>query len=140
MEFRRGVSLVVYRKEKDKTLYLVLKRRLRWIGYELIKCGKFKGESDIQIIKRELREETSLKPKKIINLNYTTKFIYPKKHQSVWNKKGFVGKCYAIEAKGKIKLNKEHSSYKWLTFKKAIKIITFKEAKKILRIANKKLR
>jgi len=138
MEMRKGVSLVVYRKEKDKIFYLILKRKRRWIGYELIKGGKFKSESEIQTIKRELREEIRVKPIKIINLNYPTKFNYPKKN--VFHKKGFSANCYAVEIKGKIKLNNEHSSYKWLTYNKAKNILTYQNLKIILGKANEKIK
>jgi 8-oxo-dGTP pyrophosphatase MutT (NUDIX family) len=140
MEYRKGVSLVVYKREKEKIFYLILKRKLRWIGYELIKGGKKSKETDLQVIKRELREETKLTPIKIINLNKKLKFIYPKKYQKFFKKKGFLAKSYAVEAKGKIKLSKEHSSYKWLNYKKAEDILTFKETKKILENANKILK
>ena len=140
MEFRKGVSLIVYRKEKDKIFYLVLKRKLRWKGYELCKGGKLRSETDLQAIKRELREETGLKPVKITKLNIKEKFVYPKKHQNIFHKKGFIANCYAIEAKGKIRLSKEHSSYNWLTYQKAKNILTYNNLKAILGKANEKIK
>jgi 8-oxo-dGTP pyrophosphatase MutT (NUDIX family) len=141
MEFRKGVSLVVYRKEKDKILYLVLKRRLRWIGYEIVKGGKLKNENDLQSIKRELKEETGLKPIKITKLNGKLKFNYPKKDQIVFHKKGFIANCYLVEVDSKkVKLRKEHSSYKWLSYNKSKEILTYTNLKKILENANKKIK
>ncbi len=135
--YRKGVRLIVYKKEKNNILYLVLKRKLRWIGYETPKGGKLNSESDIKAITRELKEETSLKPKKIIPLNIKEKFNYPKKHQEVFNKKGMISNCYLIEGIGKIKLSKEHSSYKWLDYKKALSLLTYSNQKKILKKSNK---
>jgi 8-oxo-dGTP pyrophosphatase MutT (NUDIX family) len=89
-DYRKGIRLVVYKKEKNKILYLILKRKLRWIGYETPKGGKLNSEPDISAIKRELKEETSLKPKKIIPLNIKEKFTYPKQHQKLFNKKGMI--------------------------------------------------
>jgi 8-oxo-dGTP pyrophosphatase MutT (NUDIX family) len=138
MEFRKGVSLVVYRKEKDKILYLVLKRKLRWTGYEFAKGGKLKGESYVNTIKRELKEETGLKPIKIIKLKEKLKFNYPKKDQAVFHKKGFIANCYLVEVGSKkVKLRKEHSSYKWLSYKDTKNTLTFKDTKRILIKSNK---
>jgi len=139
-DYREGIRLVVYKKKKNKILYLILKRKLRWNGYETLKGGKLKNETDAQAIRRELKEETSLKPKEIVNLNLKSKFLYPKKYQKMFHKRGFIGNCYIVRAEGKIKLSKEHSSYRWLDYDKAKKLITFKENKLILKIANEILK
>jgi dATP pyrophosphohydrolase len=137
MEHRKGICIVAYKKEKNKILYLILKRKLRWIGYELCKGGKKPNETDLQAIKRELKEETKLKAIRIMKLNKRLEFAYPKKYIPIWNKKGFDANCYAIEVKGKIKLSKEHSSYKWLSYSEAKDVLTYNNTKRILENANK---
>ncbi|MEM3405394.1 MAG: NUDIX domain-containing protein [Candidatus Pacearchaeota archaeon] len=141
MKYRKGIRLVVYKKEKNRILYLVLKRKLRWKGYELIKGGKKEKENDLQAIKRELKEETNLTPLKIKKLNLIDKFIYPDKYKKIFKKNGFIARCYLVEVGSKkIKLSKEHSSYKWLPYIKAKNILSYDNAKKILKIANKILK
>jgi 8-oxo-dGTP pyrophosphatase MutT (NUDIX family) len=139
--YRKGVTLIVYLKERGKLYYLVVKRKLRWIGYGLVKGGKKKGEDYLDCAKRELREETGLKNAKIIDLKIIHKFEYPKRHQKVFRKQGFNSKCYAVLANGKkIKLNYEHSAYKWLKYSEALKILTFKDSKELLKRVDKKIK
>src|SRR3989344_1192122 len=45
MKLRKGVFIIVYRKEKDKLSYLILKRKLHWKGWEFPKGGIEKGET-----------------------------------------------------------------------------------------------
>jgi len=140
-KYRKGVTSIIYIKEKGKFYYLVVKRKLRWKGYGVVKGGILKSENYIYAVKRELREETGLKPIRIIDLKLKNKFDYPKKHQKVFKKKGFDSKCYAVQvAKKKIRLNHENSSYKFLSFEKAKKILTFKDEKELLEKADKKIR
>ena len=137
-KYRKGVTLIVYAKEKGKLYYLIVKRKLRWVGYGFVKGGKLKDEKYINSVKRELREETGLKPVKITNLKLIYKFDYPEKAQKVFRKKGFDAKCYAVSvAKKKIKLNYENSGYKFLSYKKARNILTFKDSKELLKKADK---
>ena len=79
MKYRKAVFIVTYKKEGDKTLYLMLKRKLHWKGWEFPKGGAKKGETIRQTIIREVKEEVGLKPIKITNYKIKGKFRYNKK-------------------------------------------------------------
>jgi 8-oxo-dGTP pyrophosphatase MutT (NUDIX family) len=139
--YRTGVRLVIYKKFRSELLYLVLKRKLRWVGYELCKGGKLKNETDLQAVKRELREETALKPLKVINLNLKDKFVYPKKYQNIFKRKGMISKVYVVEVSEfeEVRLGKEHSLFKWMSYTGAKKVLTYSNQKKLVYAVNKKL-
>jgi len=137
-KYRRGIRAVIYKKDKKGFLFLVLHRIKRWRGYELLKGGKFSDETYLQALKREIKEESNCRAESIKKLPIKDKFDYPKKHQSIFKRKGQVSVCYACEIiclKG-LKLGEEHDEYKWLDFKNAVKILTYSNSRKVLRYAN----
>ena len=140
-KFRKGVFIVTYRKEKDKILYLLLKRKLHWNGWEFPKGGVETFEFRKSAAKRELKEETGQFHIKIKSYRIKGKYLYNKKYPG---RKGFSGqtyKLYSAEIKNKnIKIDKkEHSDYEWLDFNQAWKILTWPNQKMCLNIVNKTL-
>ena len=57
-KYRKAVFCIIYRKEKDKLLYLILKRKLHWKGWEFPKGGCEAKENLQKCIKREIKEDT----------------------------------------------------------------------------------
>lgn len=138
MTLRNSVFVVVYAKQKNEIEYLVLKRKLHWKGWEFPKGGIDFGETKIEAVKREIKEETGLKILKIKKFNVRGKFKYNKKFS---DRPGLIGQKYslysALVKKKKIKLDKrEHSTYKWLKFSDAVKKLTWQNQKKCLKIVN----
>ncbi len=137
-KFRKAVFVVVYSKSKDKIEYLILKRKLHWKGWEFPKGGLKCFETKKMAVKRETKEETGFKLLSIKKFNFSKKYKYDKEYP---DRKGIIGQefqLYSAEIKNKkIKLDKEeHSNYKWLEFKEAIKKLTWKNQRKCLRIVN----
>lgn len=138
-KYRKGVFIVTYCFEKKKLLYLVLERKLHWKGWEFPKGGKdCIFESNKKTVKRELFEETGLKPLKIKNHHKKGKYLYS---EELKDRKGFLGQTFSLFSvqvkKQKIKLDKkEHSSYQWIEFDKALKKLTYSNQKQCLRIVN----
>ncbi|MFW6233463.1 MAG: NUDIX domain-containing protein, partial [Nanoarchaeota archaeon] len=60
--YRKGIFIVVYTIYNNEIFYLLLKRKLHWKGWEFPKAGVKEKESLIECAKRELKEETGLKP------------------------------------------------------------------------------
>ena len=140
-KFRKAVFIATYSKINSRIYYLVLKRKLHWIGWEFPKGGMNFLETKKHAVKRELKEETGLKILKIKKFNIKGKYKYDKIYP---DRKGIVGQNYTLFAvetkKGKAKLDKlEHSAYKWLSFKNAIKKLTWKNQKKCLKVVDKYL-
>ena len=79
MKYRKSVFVVVYSKTKKGVEYLILKRKLHWIGWEFPKGGIKKFESKKRAVRREIKEETGLNPSKISRFNFSGKFNYDKK-------------------------------------------------------------
>ncbi|MBU3907192.1 MAG: NUDIX domain-containing protein [Nanoarchaeota archaeon] len=141
-KFRKAVFIVTYAKTSKGVEYLLLKRKLHWIGLEFPKGGIRFLESKKHAVKRELKEETGLKIKEIKKFNISGKYKY---NRELPDRKGFVGQKYSLYAaevkKEKPKLDKlEHSGCKWLTFKEAGEKLKWRNQKKCLKIVDKWLR
>lgn len=140
--FRSAVFAVVYKKENSKILYLLLKRKLHWKGWEFPKGGIEKGESEITAVKREVKEETSLKVLKINKYAFKGKYSYSS--QAKKDRPGYAGQSYLLysaEVKSeKVKFDKrEHSGFKWLEYQEALKSLSWPNQKRCLKIVNKKI-
>jgi 8-oxo-dGTP pyrophosphatase MutT (NUDIX family) len=141
MKYRKGVFIVVYRTARRKRLYLVLHRKLHWIGWEFPKGG-MKHESILHGVKRELKEETGCSALRIIRYSGHGKYKYDKK---LADRRNLLGQTYDLFSAEidcrKIRLDKkEHSGYRWLKFKQALKILTWPNQKKCLKIVERVLR
>lgn len=138
LKYRKGVFFVVFRKER-KVKYLVLKRKLHWTGWEFCKGGVKGVEKELTTVKRELKEETGCNPVAIIPFNVRGKYKYKKK---LADRPGVIGQSYhlfAVEVgRKKIRLGEEHSSYRWVDFKKAYRLLTYPDQRTCLVIVDKK--
>lgn len=142
-KYRKGIFFVVYARTKKGVKYLILKRKLHWSGWEFPKGGKRFYETKKMTIKRELKEETGLAPKKIKRFDFSGKFNYDKEYLDRKGLKGQSYLLYAVETKlnENIKLDmREHTDYKWVSFNEALKELTWQNQKKCLRIVNGWLR
>ena len=139
--YRNAVFIVVYRKEKNKILYLLLKRKLHWVGWEFPKGGVKGRESMEKTINREIKEETGQKPISIKKYPVSGRYKY---ERGLADRKSFIGQTYRLYSaelkREKVRLDKkEHSAHKWGNFNQALKLITYPSQRKCLRIVNKKL-
>ena len=140
-KYRKAVFVVVYRTNRNRILYLLLKRKLHWKGWEFPKGGVENRESILKSIKREIKEETGQMPANITEQVINGKFRYDKEYA---DRKGLIGQTYQLfsaEIKNKkIKIDGlEHSNYKWLDFDKAFSLLTWPNQKVCLNYVNKKL-
>jgi 8-oxo-dGTP pyrophosphatase MutT (NUDIX family) len=92
------------------------------------------NETDIEALKREIVEETSIKDVEII------KCFKENIHYFFRSEGGLVSKdvvFYLVKTKTKrVKLSHEHIGFKWLSFDESIDKLTFKNARNILKKAN----
>jgi 8-oxo-dGTP pyrophosphatase MutT (NUDIX family) len=139
--YRRGVFVVVYSKGEKGIEYLLLKRRKHWIGWEFTKGGIERGEREIETAEREVKEETGLRVINIRKYNKSGKYLYDEKTCEDRKMDGQSYSLYSAEVvKGEVKIDKkEHSGFKWMSFKETIKILTWENQRQCLKIVNKTL-
>lgn len=87
---------------------------------------------------RELKEETGLKPVRILDLEVNGKFNYRRELSDRPGIRGQTFKLFAVEVrKGRVKIDKrEHIGYKWLDYEKAEKMLTWNIQKRCLKVMN----
>jgi 8-oxo-dGTP pyrophosphatase MutT (NUDIX family) len=131
VKYRSAVFILTYKKEKKKILYLILKRKLHWNGFEFPKGGIEKKELTYQAIKRETKEETGQLPLKIKKFNIHGKYKYTNHLKDRPDCIGQTYTLYSAEIKDKeISFdNKEHNGYKWVDFDTAFKLLTWPDQK-----------
>ena len=139
MKYRKTVFIVVYSRKENRIFYLVLKRKLHWIGWEFPKGGLEERENPFQAVKRELKEETGLAPIKIKKFNFRGKYKYP---HGIPDRKGIIGQSYSLYAvetkKDEIKFDEhEHSGSKWVPYTKAMEMLKHSNQKTCLKKVNK---
>ena len=137
MKLRKSVFVVAYSGEE----YLLLKRKRHWVGWEFPKGGIKIFESRKNAIKRELKEEAGVEVIKgsIKNHRHKGEFLYEDKKKNNFKHDGQKFVLYSAEVKKKkINLKKnpdqEHSDAKWVSYKKALKMLTWPNQKKCLKI------
>jgi len=122
-------------KEKK---YLLLKRKLHWVGWEFPKGGIEKNETKLETLKREINEETHLKIKTIKKFDISGKYLYDKKLKDRPDFMGQTYSLYAVQLKyGEVLIDEhEHSGYSWEVFDEAVKKLTWPNQRRCLAIVN----
>ncbi|MDP1729329.1 MAG: NUDIX domain-containing protein [archaeon] len=137
--YRRAVFIAVYKIEHKKILYLIMKRKLHWSGWEFPKGGIEIGESPEVSVRRECYEETGLRPLKVTKFDYSGKYKYP---GGIPDRLGIVGQTYVLFSAEvtndrEVKLDsREHEKYLWLPINRALEKLTHEDQKKALRIVD----
>ncbi|MCR4327197.1 MAG: NUDIX domain-containing protein [Nanoarchaeota archaeon] len=137
-KLRKGVFFVLYSVEKGHPKYLILKRKLHWIGWEFPKAGVEKLETKRNAVKRESFEETGLIPSKIKKHDFKGGYLYNKILKDRPGLKGQTFTLYSAQVKtGKVKVDSiEHSGFKWMSYKDSLKNLTYQNQKESLKIVN----
>ncbi|MFQ5940228.1 MAG: bis(5'-nucleosyl)-tetraphosphatase [Nitrososphaerales archaeon] len=93
------------------------------------------GETELDTIRREVEEETSIDSIEFINgFRKKIRYNYKRSGKLVYKEVIF----YLAKTNSKnVKLSFEHQGYRWLIYDDAIKLLTFKNAKMILEEANR---
>lgn len=127
-----SAGVVIYRKEKNDTKYLLLNYPAG--HWDFVKGKMEKNEKPIQTAIRETKEETGLSDLNFIE-GFEEKIDYHFQHEGRLIHKQVL--FYLAESKTrKVTLSYEHLDYAWLDFEQSLKRITYCNAKKILEKAN----
>ena len=125
---KKKVQAIIYKKEGGKRKYLLLHRKLHWVGWEHLKETMEQGESYEDTIRRGVKEETGVGKMKLER---------EKKVNIPIGGNGEIVHAYVIEIGAKEKINvtkeKEHDDYKWVDKEEALELLTYKNARELLK-------
>lgn len=139
MKLEKSAGFVVYRKENDKPLYLLLKYppTEKEPNYWGLPKGHLEENEDLkEAAIRELCEETGIKKKEIEiipDFKEWNKYFFKHDGKTIFK---LVAYFLAKTKKETVKVSHEHVDYKWVDFKGAMKLMPFKDSKKIVKKAN----
>ena len=126
------VQAIIYDLNGGTPYFLLFHRILHWRGWELLKETMEPGETQMQSLRRGIREETNLRRfliEKRLNKRFTWK----------WNgKQVFIAQVYLVRAPMQQKIDirqdvMEHDAYRWVTKKEALKMLTHANQRQLLR-------
>ncbi|MDD3487577.1 MAG: NUDIX domain-containing protein [Candidatus Moranbacteria bacterium] len=149
MPFERSVGAVVFRREKDKILYLLIQHpnQDNYQGHWDFPKGHIEaGETKEDALRREVREETGIEDLAIVpGFSAWISYFYRAKAQEK-EKRREIGRginifkivdYFLAETHEKeVKLSFEHVDSVWLEFEAAKERITFQKSKNIIARAN----
>lgn len=138
MPTEKSAGAVIFRKENNELKYLLLhypssfkSKRNYW---DFPKGHIEAGENEIETVKREVEEETSLKDIEIVaGFKEVIKYFFRAQGKTVFKTVVFY---LAATKTDKVKISGEHTGYQWLSYEKALNQLTFKNAKNIITKAN----
>lgn len=137
LEFSAGA--IIFRKEKNKILYLLLKYGYgHWDFVKGIIGDEVKGEKAKDTVIREVEEEAGITDLKFVEgFKRRIHYFFKKEGKTYFKTVTFF---LAETKKKRIKLSYEHTGYEWLGYEDALERLTFKNAKNALKKAHKFLK
>ena len=134
-KYRKYVFAVVFLRRKDPQ-FLILHRIKNWKGWELPKGGVKDGETIMECLKREIKEETGSKKFKIIaETRHMIRYKFPKgfvkDNHVYYGAKGFLFLVEFFNKRVKVDRN-EHDKHMWVSKAEAKEILTHKNHKNAL--------
>ncbi len=129
------VSAYIFRKKADQIQFLIIKRKSPYMfGLWQQVAGKIeKGETAPQAALREIKEETGLIPKALYSADIVEIF-YEDNHKCIHIIPVFAA---ITDSKAKVVLSEEHSHFKWVSAKQAIRDMAFVQQKSSIDIINR---
>ncbi len=130
----RVIDAYVFRRTENGLRFLILKRASTKLYEHLWQgvAGKIEaGETAWQAAIRELDEETGLSPKHIFIADHVSRF-----YEAYGDRINLVP-VFGIEVDSDdVILSNEHSEYKWVTLKKALKHLVWRGQKEGIQVVN----
>jgi len=122
------VGAVILNKEKNKVLLELQSRGNYWV---FPKGGIDPGETELQTLKREVREETGIKVF-LLDSKFKDEISYKFNTEHGWMEAAVYYFIIYTDQKGYISRPKEVLELKWCKFDEAQKILKFKNQQKLL--------
>jgi 8-oxo-dGTP pyrophosphatase MutT (NUDIX family) len=131
----KSAGAVIFRREKDKILFLLLFKKYKTEYWDLAKGHVEKGEEQIQTAKREAKEEAGIEDLEFLP-GFEEKLSWFYKLEGKLTRKYVT--YYLAETKTKeAKVSSEHLKSGWFTLEEAEKVLNHKDSKELLRKAKK---
>lgn len=133
MKHIHSAGIITYTIDNNTILYLLLRYTA---GHWDLPKGKIEpGETREEAALRELMEETGLTAELDNDFEETISYIFTDydKHLAQKNAYFFIGRTTNTQ----INLSDEHTDFKWLPYKDALKQLTYDNARTLLKKANK---
>lgn len=123
-------SLIVLREGNKGHETLLLKRAQTVVGEWCQVAGSIEiGEEAWQTALRELHEETGLHPKELYSADVCEQF-YEADRDCILIAPVFVA---FVDTSLEVKLNHEHSEYRWVSFDQAVEMVAFAGQRRVFR-------
>ena len=132
------VQGILFRKINGEVQYLLLKRvSSRGSFWQPVTGGIEEGETKIEALTREVREETRIRNflRIMEDVHYSEFWDFFKREGWQYLIKEHVFGV-KVSSNEKIVIGHEHSEYKWCSFKKALSLLKWKENKEALEKLN----
>lgn len=139
MPIEKSAGAVIFRKEDDKPLFLLLRypsitHRSDKEYWDFPKGHIEKGEKPEETAKRETKEETGLKNLEVIpDFKETIKYFFRWEGKNILK---FVTFYLTRTNEKEVKISREHIGFEWLSYEKAMGRLVHKNAQKVLQKAN----
>ena len=135
MRLQIQIVAILFRKGNGKTQYLIAKRIPEKGGFwQPITGGLEEGETKIEALKREIREETGIK-----NIIRIIESVHYFEFSDPHSMKAYV---FGVEISPNEKIvidEKEHCEFEWFSFHEALRLMKWKEEKEALKKLNELL-
>ena len=126
----RSAGAVVFRQGSDGREYLLLLNAGRW---DFPKGGVEKGESELQTVMREVKEETGLKSLEIVQgFRRVIEYFYRRESKNVHKQVVYL---LAKASDGSVTISFEHQGFGWFAYKYAIGKASYDNSKITLEAA-----
>ena len=126
------VDSYVFRRVGEKVEYLLLRRQEGKVFGHLwqgVAGRKQEGETAVETVMRELKEETGLEPVRLIVVDHVTSF-----YQS-YNDRMHLVPVFGVEVNSEnVRLSGEHAEYRWVDIKAALDLLSWKQQKDAIAI------
>lgn len=126
-----GVNIAVIKKDPDGWKFLVLQRAPgeSYGGFwGFVTGGKRATETVSQVVLRELKEETGLKPLSMWATEYVVHFYEPE-YDKIWILPVIVA---VVDTDSSVQLSEENSDYRWLPAAKAKRLVSWKNLERMI--------
>jgi 8-oxo-dGTP pyrophosphatase MutT (NUDIX family) len=126
----KSAGAVVFRDGPNGREYLLLLNAGRW---DFPKGGVEKGESELQTVLREVKEETGLKSFAIVpGFRRVIEYFYRRDSKNVHKQVVYL---LAKTSEDKVSISFEHQGYAWYAYREAVKKASYDNSKKTLEAA-----